>query len=417
MKRFAALLIFCLVFASLAFADPGIPDTLRIDSVSAYLGGTAVLPVYFFNDEPLSGLELVLRHDSELIVLDSFSLADGRLSYIPAGDLILRTSGSLFDLVVPDNTGFIPTGNGLLCKLFFTVSRSAAGYTFVIDTAFWPPVSRTLFSDAEANSIDPKIVKGYISVSEPPPSNDSIWVDTVTARTGKTVAVNVNGYNTEDISKIDLALVYSSNSLIYDSVSYADTRGVLASSRTISQNPGERQLLITLSFSTTSLPPGTGPLATIVFRVADSAPEEKVVIDSASFLNTIPLEFTTGGGLTFAPYFRAGYVDIKLGTDVNDRKNVVLPTKYALAQNYPNPFNPSTLIKFDLPKASEVKLEVFNILGQKIRTLINREMTAGSYDITFDGKGDDKEQLGSGVYFYRLRAGDFEQSRSMMLLK
>ncbi|SYZ73591.1 exported hypothetical protein [Candidatus Zixiibacteriota bacterium] len=417
MRKLSGLLLLCLIITAPAFPDPGIPDTVRIDSVSAYLGGTAILPVYFFNDEPLSGLELTIRHDSELITLDSFSLAGGRLSYIPSGDLISRSGAGLFDLLVPDNTGFIPVGTGLFCNLYFSVSRAAAGNTFVIDTTYWAPASRTFLIDSEGYSIDPKIVKGYITVSEPPPSNDSIWIDTLTARTGKTAAVNIYGYNSEDISKIDLALTYSSADLIFDSVSYAGTRGVLASSRTVSQNPADRQVLVSLSFSSASLPVGAGPLATLVFTVNNNAPEERVIIDSASFLGTIPLEFTTGGGLTFAPYFREGYVDIKSGTAVEERKSPVIPTKYALAQNYPNPFNPSTAIKFDLPQTSQVKLEIFNILGQKIRTLINREMTAGSYDITFDGKGDDNKQLGSGVYFYRLRAGEFEQSRSMMLLK
>jgi flagellar hook assembly protein FlgD len=88
-----------------------------------------------------------------------------------------------------------------------------------------------------------------------------------------------------------------------------------------------------------------------------------------------------------------------------------------LGQNYPNPFNPSTIIHFELPKVSTITLDVFNILGQKVRTLIDRQLPAGIYNVTFDGRGDDRKPLASGVYLYRLTAENYSRSRAMMLLK
>lgn len=89
-----------------------------------------------------------------------------------------------------------------------------------------------------------------------------------------------------------------------------------------------------------------------------------------------------------------------------------LPKGYRLGQNYPNPFNPSTVIQFDVPKTSVVEITLFDINGKKIRTLINRQFSAGKYSVSFDGS-----HLSSGVYFYRLKTADFTQTNKMILLK
>ena len=90
----------------------------------------------------------------------------------------------------------------------------------------------------------------------------------------------------------------------------------------------------------------------------------------------------------------------------------LLPKKYALHQNYPNPFNPTTTISFDLPKASDVNLTVYNLMGQQVMTLKNEKMNAGSYKIHVDAS-----QLSSGVYFYRIQADGYVNYRKMTLLK
>jgi hypothetical protein len=89
-----------------------------------------------------------------------------------------------------------------------------------------------------------------------------------------------------------------------------------------------------------------------------------------------------------------------------------LPTYFGLDQNYPNPFNPSTTIRFELPRASLVNLTVFDILGRQVSRLVNERRNAGVYEVKFDGSN-----LASGVYFYRLQAGNFVQSKRFLLLK
>jgi hypothetical protein len=97
-------------------------------------------------------------------------------------------------------------------------------------------------------------------------------------------------------------------------------------------------------------------------------------------------------------------------TSVSDE--TIVPTKYSLEQNYPNPFNPSTTINFSLPKASNVKLTIFNLLGQKVTTLADKFMDAGVYSIKFESS-----QCASGVYFYRLEAEQFLLQKKMLLLR
>jgi hypothetical protein len=89
-----------------------------------------------------------------------------------------------------------------------------------------------------------------------------------------------------------------------------------------------------------------------------------------------------------------------------------VPDVYTLKQNYPNPFNPSTAIRFSLPQATEVQLSVFNMLGQKVATLLNNRLSAGSHTVTWNAK-----DMASGMYIYQMKAGDFMQTRKMMLLK
>jgi hypothetical protein len=97
--------------------------------------------------------------------------------------------------------------------------------------------------------------------------------------------------------------------------------------------------------------------------------------------------------------------------------NQPIPVAYGLDQNYPNPFNPTTTINYQLPKESSVKLVIYNILGQPVRTLVNDRQAASSYTITWDGKNDNGVPVSTGTYIYRLTAGDYLATKKMNLLK
>jgi len=106
---------------------------------------------------------------------------------------------------------------------------------------------------------------------------------------------------------------------------------------------------------------------------------------------------TTNGGVTF--------ID-------NEEKNYTQPKEFLLHQNYPNPFNPSTDISYSIPNSSLVQIKIFDVLGREVSTLLNEEKIAGNYKINFNASN-----LTSGVYFYRLQAGSFVQTKKMILIK
>jgi hypothetical protein len=127
-----------------------------------------------------------------------------------------------------------------------------------------------------------------------------------------------------------------------------------------------------------------------------------------------------GGELTGAvelteAHLNGGRIGGRIGTT---EKGLALPSRFALHPNAPNPFNLETMMRFDLPTESRVHLEIFNMLGQQVQTLVAGVRSAGKHEVSWDGRDDGGAAVGSGVYFYRLRAGDsFSQMRRMLLLK
>ena len=106
-------------------------------------------------------------------------------------------------------------------------------------------------------------------------------------------------------------------------------------------------------------------------------------------------------------------------TDVGDEltDDGILPAQFELAQNYPNPFNPETIIKYSVPYRSDVRIDIYNILGRKVTTLVDEVKAAGEYDAVWNGTNGAGARAASGVYFYRLKAGDKAMVRKMLLMK
>jgi len=102
-------------------------------------------------------------------------------------------------------------------------------------------------------------------------------------------------------------------------------------------------------------------------------------------------------------------------TSIEDKQN--LSNDFQLHQNFPNPFNPSTQIGFQLPASEFVQLEVYNLIGQKVRTLINQNRPAGVQQVTWDARDDAGRELPAGIYYYQLRSSNFQQTRKMLLVK
>ncbi|MFH1335177.1 MAG: T9SS type A sorting domain-containing protein [Candidatus Zixiibacteriota bacterium] len=107
--------------------------------------------------------------------------------------------------------------------------------------------------------------------------------------------------------------------------------------------------------------------------------------------------------------------------DTSDVKEIegdnIKPSGFSLSQNYPNPFNPVTNIQFTVPKSSHVKIEIFNIVGQKVAILVDGDMKPGLYTADWNGRDESGKTVSSGIYFYRMRADDFSDMKKMVLVK
>ncbi|HQV32063.1 MAG TPA: T9SS type A sorting domain-containing protein [Calditrichia bacterium] len=100
-----------------------------------------------------------------------------------------------------------------------------------------------------------------------------------------------------------------------------------------------------------------------------------------------------------------------------DGNGNVIAEQFELDQNYPNPFNPETTVRYQVPKASDVKITVFNVIGQQVRVLVNESKLAGSHNVMWNGLDDHGKQVSSGIYFLQMKAGDFTKVRKMSLIR
>ncbi len=182
--------------------------------------------------------------------------------------------------------------------------------------------------------------------------------------------------------------VYPTSDLVDDSVWAIMSRGTF--STTGAGAPDDHSMLLTLSLG--NLDSGATRVEEFALFGYDST---QVTTDSlANLINAT------------ATYVR----------DISDQI-AALPKKFELSQNFPNPFNANTRIRFSVPKASHVKLEVYDILGRKVRTLADEDMTAGFKQVIWDGRNQSGDEVASGVYFYRIKATDFVMTKKMTLLK
>ena len=166
-----------------------------------------------------------------------------------------------------------------------------------------------------------------------------------------------------------------------------------------------------------------GIVSSFHLQIATDSLFHTIVIDTSGFNSSVFTDTTLGQGSFY--YWRVNntnsagtsnwsdtasfYVSSTVG--VENSKNTI-PQQYYLSQNYPNPFNPSTVINHEIPKSSLVTLKVYDALGREVATLVNEEKPVGRYNVTFDAS-----KYSSGIYFYRITAGNFIQTKKMILLK
>jgi hypothetical protein len=142
-----------------------------------------------------------------------------------------------------------------------------------------------------------------------------------------------------------------------------------------------------------------------------------LLIDGSNLTNANAISpdgrFIIGYGYNGTDDSFEGYIlDTQEGTGTHTEAHTDLPTRYFLEQNYPNPFNPSTVIRYQIPEASHVVLEVYTIPGHRVAVLADHYHMAGSHYVDFDAA-----HLSSGLYIYRMRTADFSSTRKLTLLR
>lgn len=255
-----------------------------------------------------------------------------------------------------------------------------------------------------------------------------VAIDSVTAYPGDKVGVAISlTENNDEIAAMTIPIRFFSDDLTLDSISYINSlitsKFAVDDSIDNAANGAVIRVLPPVSSSPiTGITAPDGTIAQLFFSISAQAGPAAHRIDSAnvdsvftygpiSMHYVLQVDFSDVDGNALWPDVIPGEVVVQVPTDIGDDESG-LPTSFALAQNYPNPFNPSTVIEFSLPTASQVKLEVFNILGQRVETLIDGPMAAGTHSATFDAS-----PYTSGIYFYRLIHDGGSATKKMAFLK
>jgi hypothetical protein len=164
-------------------------------------------------------------------------------------------------------------------------------------------------------------------------------------------------------------------------------------------------------------------LCSVTVKITDPTrlPKEFTIdVDSSWYPAGGAFKFTPKGGFGYPPEFVAGHIHVSnlvLDADDAGSDDPALPRSYELGQNYPNPFNPSTTLKFYNAQKGHVNLTIYNIMGQQVRKLIDRDMDIGWQEAIWDGLDNSGEHCSSGLYFYRMDASDFSQTKKMLMVK
>lgn len=223
--------------------------------------------------------------------------------------------------------------------------------------------------------------------------------------------------NTKALVALDIPLKFSEGAIL-DKVTFTDRVKdfQIQIANIDNQNRTVVIGLISMVYSEVQdLQPGTGAVAELHFKLNPGVTSVEIsptVLQNPNHELTYYYNDYASGRpevRTVRPEVQAGEVSMALPT--------ARPTSYALRQNSPNPFNPVTVVSYDLPNAGDVKISVFNIIGQHITDLVNVYQEAGSYQVSWDGKDNTGASVASGVYFYRIKTDQFSDTKKMVLLK
>lgn len=266
-----------------------------------------------------------------------------------------------------------------------------------------------------ARSQDDSLIVGSM---DPVPPDAKVSVD-VRLRVSKPVGTMTMPFKLVDSDNLDYIEI---DSVVWSSW-YLDNKWAAGEGfEDVTINSVDKLVSILAIWFVGFLPPGDDTLLTIYFTTSpfwDS--EETVTIDTTRVppenQGLVFFDTTTWPDPDTIPVaFEQGSLGPTWIREV-DSEGAELPQEFTLGQNYPNPFNASTLIRFALPEDGHVKIDVFNVLGRRVTTLVDQHLTAGYKETRWDGRDSRGAAVGSGIYFYRICTERFTEVRKMVLLK
>ncbi|EQB63015.1 MAG: hypothetical protein RBG1_1C00001G0594 [candidate division Zixibacteria bacterium RBG-1] len=261
---------------------------------------------------------------------------------------------------------------------------------------------------------------GSLFAQTDPGIRDTLFVDRVNGRLqpNTSVVTHVWGYYDEGLGGISIPLKYKNpqTDVTLDSIRFHPNMNSVSLKDSVRNDPAGTVMLIFISFGV--IPAGTDTFAILYFTTGPSwDPAVHNPIDTFYPVVGISLSYvdTSASPVDITPhYLPPGNLDVR---DDNSFPSTLKPNTFVLSQNYPNPFNTETVISFALPKTGHVKLEIYNILGQKVKDLVDEMVTAGYKKVVWDGRDNTGKIVASGVYLYQLKTGGFTEAKRMNLLK
>jgi hypothetical protein len=224
--------------------------------------------------------------------------------------------------------------------------------------------------------------------------------------------------NDMDLTALDIPLKFTEGAYL-EEVTFTDRVESFEFQHAIIDNEAHTVIIGLVSMVAKEAPdlaPGEGAVANLHFKLDASVETVELTPFTVEYPNH-SLTFYYNEYVDGRPEVMTVEPEVKTAEIAYSQGNGAVPTVYALKQNTPNPFNPSTRVAYSLPDASHVRLAIFNVLGQHVVDLVNGNQEAGEYEIVWDGKDKVGSQVASGVYFYKISAGNFSETKKMMLLK
>ena len=309
--------------------------------------------------------QVQIIHNSPYPVVDIYvngTVAIERVAY--------RACTGLVDLPINTTVGIALTGGDVIAEFPFTLAENG---TYVVTAS------------------------GIVGNTDTPFDLKASGLDTV-AENDQSYALKVL-HSVTDAPAVD---IYANGSLLVENLSYGDYAGYLqvpAADYTIDVTAhGKMNAVASFSAPLASLGGGSG----VVYASGFLAP---TTTDSA-----FTLILATPSGYTV----ELPSAETALAVSEN---GIINPSKFSLNQNYPNPFNPSTQIDYNLPEDAMVNINVYDLMGRSVRTLVSSNQIAGYRSVRWDGTNDVGEPVSAGMYVYVVQAGDYSQTKKMVLLK